>query len=41
MDYKKARNHCQDVDNCVDEDHCVPPWDRLGIESTVRMDADQ
>ena len=19
---RKARNHCQDVDNCVDEDHC-------------------
>ena len=19
---RKARNHCQDVDNCEDEDHC-------------------
>ena len=19
---RKARNHCQDVDNCGDEDHC-------------------
>ena len=19
---QKARNHCQDVDNCGDEDHC-------------------
>ena len=23
VDYnQKARNHCQDVDNCGDEDHC-------------------
>ena len=23
MDYsQKGRNHCQDVDNCGDEDHC-------------------
>ena len=22
MDYRKARNHCQDVDKCGDEDHC-------------------
>ena len=33
----KARNHCQDVDNCGDEDHCQY---HLGIriESTVRME---
>ena len=43
---RKARTHCQDVDNCGDEDHCrLPPWDRplsdwkpLRIESTVRME---
>ena len=41
---RKARNHCQDVDKCGDEDHSVPLWDRplsywkpLRIESTVRM----
>ena len=22
MDYRKARNYCQDVDKCGDEDHC-------------------
>ena len=26
---RKARNHCQDVDNCGDEDHCQY---HLGIE---------
>ena len=44
---RKARNHCQDVENCGDEDHCQY---HLGIdhcqignccqdrESTVRME---
>ena len=44
---RKARNHCQDVDNCGDEDHCQY---HFGIdhchtgnrcqdsESTVRME---
>ena len=30
VDYnQKARNHCQDVDNCGDEDHCLY---HLGID---------
>ena len=44
MNYRKARNHCQDVDNCGDEDHCqyhlgittVGLETAVGIESTVR-----
>ena len=41
---RKARNHCQDVDDCGDEDHCqyhlgidhCPLETAVRIESTVR-----
>ena len=43
---RKARNHCQDVDNCGDEDHCryhlgidhCQTGTAVKIESTVRME---
>ena len=42
---RKARNHCQDVDNCGDEDHSqylgidtVRLETAVRIESTVRME---
>ena len=43
---RKARNHCQDVDNCGDEDHCqyhlgidhCHTGNAVRIESTVRME---
>ena len=38
---RKARNHCQDVDNCGDEDYCrytVRLKTTVRIESTVRME---
>ena len=43
---RKARNHCQDIDNCGDEDHCryhlgidhCQTGNAVRIESTVRME---
>ena len=43
---RKARNHCQDIDNCGDEDHCqyhlgidhCQTETAVRIESTVRME---
>ena len=43
---RKARNHCLDIDNCGDEDHCqyhlgidhCQTGTAVRIESTVRME---
>ena len=38
---RKARNHCQDVDNCGDEDHCQYHLgiDTVGLETAVRIES--
>ena len=42
MDYnQKARNHCQDVDNCGDEDHSQYHLgiDHFRLETAVRIES--
>ena len=39
MDYnRKARNHCQDVDNCGDEDHSAEERIRQNTYSAKMVD---
>ena len=38
---RNARNHCQDVNNCGDEDHCQYHLgiDTVRLETTVRIES--